>query len=576
MVRKTHIYELKIFNAIFFCCFAIFLVCVADLTYGQQLNSESLLGQLRTSGAFDISNAAERSVPAPEAASPEFVAQAQESKDQLVIAFRERLVKQITSNWNHPSKIDDAIVKELGLAYKEGVLEPVIVSVLSDPRLERFFPEGAKMKPEEAARIFSMYVGAELESNGHVPGVAPIEGWDAQTARHIALTRPGSPVSSEAAFLSEVGALQRVPFSAGNLVKPLSTGQASFSKRAELIKGARKSVYLTTWAFYDDETGHQTADLLIARKKDGLDVRLMIDKDTAGLYDKGVLAKMEKAGIPVLRYQPAAKNYYEFHSKILIVDGKYAILGGMNIGNEYSHIAGDQKWRDTDVFVQGPALKDAMRFFAGAWNAQAAQDGLASRVSASACDASPAGSSGASIVWNEPGQEPYILLSMLRAVYGARQRINIENAIIVMPPAMKIALLDARARGVEVNILSNSLETIGDKMMSAMILGSFPELVKAGANVYLKEGGLPNRLHSKFMTVDGSYGTIGSFNLQPRSIRYVMEITVNFSDRQAVSELDSAFKKDIAAAKKANKVKDLGIPFMPIKGLIHKLMFNQL
>ena len=141
---------------------------------------------------------------------------------------------------------------------------------------------------------------------------------------------------------------------------------------------------------------------------------------------------------------------------------------------------------------------------------------------------------------------------------------------------MKIALLDARARGVEVNILSNSLETIGDKMMSAMILGSFPELVKAGANIYLKEGGLPNRLHSKFFTVDGSYGTIGSFNLQPRSIRYVMEITLNFSDRQAVSELDAAFKKDIAAAKKANKVKDLGIPFMPIKGLIHKLMFNQL
>ncbi|MDP2865169.1 MAG: hypothetical protein Q8O90_02885, partial [Elusimicrobiota bacterium] len=71
-------------------------------------------------------------------------------------------------------------------------------------------------------------------------------------------------------------------------------------------------------------------------------------------------------------------------------------------------------------------------------------------------------------------------------------------------------------------------------------------------------------------------GTIGSFNLQPRSIRYVVEIAVNFSDRQAVSELDSAFKKDIAAAKKANKVKDLSIHFMPIKGLIHRFMFNQL
>jgi cardiolipin synthase len=574
MVRKTHLYELKIFNAVFFCCFAIFLACFADLTYGQQVNSESLLNQLRASGAFNVS--AVEAAPAPEAARPAAVQVSKEAQAKMVAEFKERLVGQVTSNWNHPSKVDEAIVKELGVAYKQGVLEPVIVAVLSDPRLARFFPAGAKMEPAEAARVFSMYVGAELESNGHVEGVAPVEQWDEMTARHLALTKGGSAVSNTSAFLAELGALQATPFSAGNVIVPLINGPASFAKRAELIKAAKKSVFLTTWAFYDDETGHQTADLLIAKKKEGLDVRLMIDKDTAGLYDKGILARIAAAGIPVLRYQPAAKTYYEFHSKILITDGKYAVLGGMNIGNEYSHLAGDQKWRDTDVFVQGPALKDAMKFFATAWNAQAAEDGLASRASASAYDGTPAGSARASIIWNTPGQEPYILLSMLKAVDGARQRINIENAIIVMLPSMKQALLDARARGVEVNILSNSLETIGDKMMSSMILGSFPELVKAGAHIYLKEGGLANRLHSKFMTVDGSYGTIGSFNLQPRSIRYVMEIVVNFSDRQAVSELDSAFKKDIAAAKKVNKVKDLQIPFMPVKGLVHKLMFNQL
>jgi len=573
MVHKTFLYEFKIFNAIFFAVFGIFLACVTDLSYGQQFNGAGLLGQLRASGSF--ASLAAPAAPVPTVSAPVEVAVSKEDKDRMAAAFKERLVKQITSNWNHPSRVDDAIVRELALAHKQGILEPVVVGVLSDPRLARFFPAGAKMKPEEAARVLSMYIGAELESSGSVPGVQAIEGWDEQTARHLALTRPGSAVSASS-FLAELGAVQRTPFSRGNLVKPLIDGAASFGKRAELIKGAKKSVYLTTWAFYDDETGHHTADLLIAKKKEGLDVRLMIDKDTAGLYDKGILAKIAAAGVPVLRYQPAARNYYEFHSKILIVDGKYAVLGGMNIGNEYSHMAGHEKWRDTDVFVQGPALKDAMRFFAGAWNAQAAEAGLALRADANAYDASPAGSAEGAIVWNDPGQEPYIFLSMLRAVYGARERINIENAIIVMPPAMKVALLDARARGVEVNIVSNSLETIGDKIMGAMILGSFPELVKAGANVYLKEGGLPSRLHSKFMTVDGTYGTIGSFNLQPRSIRYVMEITMNFSDRQAVAELDAAFRKDCSLAKKASKVKDLGIPYMPIKGLIHKLMFNQL
>ncbi|MDD2805444.1 MAG: phosphatidylserine/phosphatidylglycerophosphate/cardiolipin synthase family protein [Elusimicrobiales bacterium] len=566
MVNKTLVYDLKIFNALFIAFFAIFLACFADLSYGQ-----SALGQL--GAALPL---ADRLAPAPEVSAPAAVSVSREDRDKLVAAFKERMVKQITSNWNHPSRVDDAIVAQLALAHKEGVLEPVVVGVLSDPRLARFFPAGAKMKPEEAARVLSMYIGAELESTGQVPGVQAVEGWDELTARHLGLTRPGAPVSDTRAFLAGLGAVQQTPFSSGNRIVPLINGPASFSKRAELIRSAKKSVYLTTWAFYDDETGHHTADLLISKKNEGLDVRLMIDKDTAGLYDKGILAKIAAAGIPVLRYQPAAKNYYEFHSKILIVDGKYAVLGGMNIGNEYSHMAGVEKWRDTDVLVQGPALKDAMKFFAGAWNAQAAGDGLALRADAAAYDGAAAGGADAAIVVNAPGKEPYILLSMLRAVYAARTRINIENAIIVLPPAMKQALLDARARGVEVNILSNSLETIGDKMMSAMILGSFPELVQAGANVYLKEGGLHHRLHSKFMTVDGAYGVIGSYNLQPRSQRYVMEIAVNFSDRQAVADLDAAFRNDIAAAKHARKVKDLGIPYMPIKGLVHKFMFNQL
>ncbi|MDA8244185.1 MAG: phosphatidylserine/phosphatidylglycerophosphate/cardiolipin synthase family protein [Elusimicrobia bacterium] len=562
MVHRTHVYDLKILNLLLFGFFAIFFACFADLSYGQQA-----LGQLGAqAGAAALAAPA---VPKPAVAR-------EQDKAALIAAFKERMVRQVTSNWNHPSRIDDAMVKELGQAYQQGVLEPVIVGVLSDPRLKKLFPAGAKMKPEEAARVFSMYVGAELESSGNVPGVAAVESWDEMTARHLALTRPGAPVSAGRAFLDGVAAVQRTPFSAGNRIEPLIDGEASFPKRAELMRAAKKSIFLTTWAFYDDETGHHTADILKAKKKEGLDVRLMIDKDTAGLYDKGILAEIAAAGIPVLRYQPQGKEYYEFHSKILIVDGKYAVLGGMNIGNEYSHMAGEERWRDTDVLVQGPALKDAMRFFAEAWNAQAAVDGLALRADAADYDGTPAGSSEASIVWNNPGQEPYILLSMLRAVYGAERRINIENAIIVLMPSMKQALLDARARGVEVNILSNSLETIGDKIMSAMILGSFPELVKAGAHIYLKEGGLPNRLHSKFMTVDGSYGTIGSFNLQPRSIRYVREIAVNFSDRGAVSALDSAFARDIAAAKKVNKVKDLQIPYMPIKGLIHKLMFNQL
>src|SRR3989338_3348764 len=103
MVHKTLVYELKIFNAIFITIFAIFLACFADLSYGQQA-----MGQLGGYAGSDNLRAA------PAASAPSAVQLPKEDKALLVNAFKERLVKQVTSNWNHPSRVDDAIVKELG------------------------------------------------------------------------------------------------------------------------------------------------------------------------------------------------------------------------------------------------------------------------------------------------------------------------------------------------------------------------------------------------------------------------------------------------------------------------------
>jgi cardiolipin synthase len=150
---------------------------------------------------------------------------------------------------------------------------------------------------------------------------------------------------------------------------------------------------------------------------------------------------------------------------------------------------------------------------------------------------------------NPPSLNPPLLTSMLKAMAGATRRINIENAYIIAIPAVNRAVAEARARGVEVNILTNSKESIDSdgKSMADSIVEGTKVFLAAGANVYLKQG---ETLHSKFLTVDGEFATVGSYNLHPRSERYDTECNFNVLDPAFAAGLDEAFARDIAAAKK--------------------------
>jgi len=147
-----------------------------------------------------------------------------------------------------------------------------------------------------------------------------------------------------------------------------------------------------------------------------------------------------------------------------------------------------------------------------------------------------------------PSLTPPLLTSLLKAMAGATRRINIENAYIIAIPAVNRAVLEARERGVEVNILTNSKESIDSdgKSMADTIVEGTKVFAAAGANVYLKQG---ETLHSKFLTVDGVFASVGSYNLHPRSERYDTECNVNILDADAVRKLDEAFARDLAEAK---------------------------
>ncbi|MCX5784159.1 MAG: phosphatidylserine/phosphatidylglycerophosphate/cardiolipin synthase family protein [Elusimicrobia bacterium] len=496
---------------------------------------------------------------------------------RLAGEFSGKIVEILRDNWYNPTAAARKIViAEMGRAQAAGVLEPTLVSVLSNPAIRKLLPENYR-------ESLIKNIVAELEITDSVPGIQGGEPWPEMAARQLKMVKAGSfaprgpgqnSLFLEPGFIAEFEKLTGAAFSGANSAELLINGPASFAMREKLIKNAKKSIHILSWAVFDDTTGNWLVELLSAKKKQGLEIKVMVDEQVAALYgDKSSLPRLKAVGIELIRFRDPARKFDGLHAKLLVVDGKYAISGGMNFGDEYSHMGNMPKWRDTDVLISGPAVEQAEINFRSIWTEQAKVKNLSFQPFNETTPAYTGGSSRVSYVFQQPAKESYVFLGILKAIYGASTRINIENAYVVNTPALKQALKDAVKRGVEVNILTNSKDSVDDPIMAVPILTSLADLLRSGARIYLKQGAM---VHSKFMTVDGVFCGIGSFNLHPRSIRLETEMIANIIDPVKTGELDDVFYRDAAAAKRISTRKDLGIPMSPVSWLAEKCFFNQL
>lgn len=412
-------------------------------------------------------------------------------------------------------------------------------------------------------------LGAQLSDNGWIPWADGAPTFDdiskrvlkASVSRSFPARRAGQQsLFRDPGFVAEYEAATGARFAAGNSARYLVNGPASFAVRDRLMREAKKSLLVSSWAFYDDITGWEAAQYLILKKREGLEVKVIVDKKVAVGHGKRVLKLMEEAGIEVLRYDDSKRGNDIWHVKMMIVDDAYAIVGGMNFGDVYSHKdPNNVQWRDTDVIYSGPAVAESRRLFARVWNAKVRENKLKfGLVAENATGAYEGGSARVSVIIQNPPADSNILVSIIKAMYGATERINIENAYFVALPVVSKAVLDAVARGVEVNIITNSKESIdpeGKTIVDAMYKCLMP-LAQAGANIYLYQGSAT--LHSKFMTVDGVFANIGSYNLHPRGERYDTEVNVSIIDPVSTAQLDAAFAEDIASSRRVTSPDQLG------------------
>jgi cardiolipin synthase len=320
------------------------------------------------------------------------------------------------------------------------------------------------------------------------------------------------------------------------------------------IEDARKTIDMETFIFEDDDVGRRLADLFIKKQRAGVQVNLLYDSAGSLGTPDSFFEGLRDSGVNVVEFNPvnplkAGERWdptLRDHRKILIVDGKTAITGGVNISRVYSSkISGAVRkkeeglpWRDTDIVVEGPAAAEFQNAFIDLWVKQGGPflDGRGYF--------SPVGEKGkdlVQVVASNPGKKNRTTFIMyVTAVSFAEKSIHMSAAYFVPDRQMIDALKQAAARGVDVKII---VPQTSDSSL-ALYAGRYyyTDLLAAGIQLYERR---ERMLHSKTAVIDGVWSTVGSTNLDFWSFANNYEINAVVLGRDFAGEMEKAFEVDL-------------------------------
>lgn len=338
-----------------------------------------------------------------------------------------------------------------------------------------------------------------------------------------------------------VGRLTGLPSKPGNLVEMLHSGDEAYPRMLEAIAAAKTSVGLCSYIFRDDSAGAKFHEALIQAQQRGVKVRVLIDGVGGGYFWSGTYDRLRKAGVPVARflhsYFPWRMPFVNLrnHRKLLVIDGRVAFTGGLNIGAE-NVVAGNPAHpvRDTHFRIEGPVVEQLTDAFADDWQfttGEQLDDAWFPRLE-------PVGTVLARVVPSGPDEDmEQIEFVTLHAISCARESIRVVTPYFLPGEPLTMALGLAAMRGITVDILlpENSNHAILDWARRVPLR----PLIEAGCRVWMMPAPFD---HSKLMTIDDSWSFIGSANWDTRSFRLNFELNVELHD--------PAFARQIVESKK--------------------------
>ena len=346
-------------------------------------------------------------------------------------------------------------------------------------------------------------------------------------------------------FLQDSG----VKITEGNQVKLLKSGREKFDDLFAEVRQAKHHIHLEYFNFRNDSIANALFSLLAEKAKEGVKVRALFD-DFGNMSNNqplknSHLKKLRRMGIEIYRFDPIRFPYVNHvlardHRKIVVIDGHVAYMGGMNVADYYingTEVVG--KWRDMHMRVEGPSVAELQLIFMDMWEKVTHQN-LASQTAYFPRPEAVTDSVEMAVVDRYPRRTPKsIRRAYVASIDAARHKIQLINPYFVPTHSIKKALKEAIDRGIDVQIMISAKSDI-PFTPDASIYFAY-QLAKRGAKVYLYNGGFH---HSKIMMVDDTFCTLGSANLNSRSLRYDYEVNAFMFDEDVTDELIRMFEDD--------------------------------
>jgi cardiolipin synthase len=348
------------------------------------------------------------------------------------------------------------------------------------------------------------------------------------------------------AFLQTMHALTGAPMSTGNRVEVLKNGVQIFPSMLAAIRGAKKTINLEFYIYWDGEIGRIFAETLAERSRAGVAVKVILDAVGSATMSQSLIDFMERNGVDVewyhpLRWYTLSRVNHRTHRKLLIVDGSIGFSGGVGIADDWLGDA-DAKhhWRDTVVRVEGPVVTQMQFAFMDNWVKSRGEllTGL---------DYFPAvpaqGEHVAQVIKSSPSEgSSSVKLMYLVSIVSAEKSIWISNAYFVPDRDTLRALEGAVRRGVDVRVIvPGELADVPIVRQASRL--HYDILLRRGIRIFEYQ---PTMMHAKTMVVDGVWTTIGSSNFDDRSFRLNDEVNVNIYDAGIAAQMEAMFEQDLA------------------------------
>ncbi len=320
---------------------------------------------------------------------------------------------------------------------------------------------------------------------------------------------------------------------------------------------------LETYIFEDGDVGRRFSEALQERARAGVRVHVIYDSVGTLTVAASFFDQMRQAGVRLLEFHPVnptarhprlLRVNNRDHRKILIIDGHSAFVGGINISDTYSsapsirRMANQQEggpesgWRDTHLLIEGPAATQFQQFFVETWQKHSDQPIDATGLFPGSI--APRGSALVRAIGSVYDNDDNPIFATLRsAIDHAQSEVNLTVAYFAPDRHLLASLSRAARRGVNLRMVMPS------KADSWPIfhLGRsyYGRLLRKGVKVYERQGPV---MHSKTASIDGVWSTVGSANLDWRSMLHNNEANAVIVDRDFAQEMNRMFEDDVAAS----------------------------